>query len=259
MSEPERPAQPAEPERPAQPAEPERPAQPAKAAKPVKSASVPAPVSARSTEPKRPAKSTEPKRPAKAAKSVTPAPVPGPQPVIAAESGAGARTTPWLSLSVGLAVVMVVVLVVVTALLSSHNHHDKTVAASSYLLGTSAKAAETAAVAEVKATLTYDYKTLDADFARAEKGLTPGFRSSYVHTTETSVRPLASKYHAISAASVAASGVSEASLNDATVLLFVDQTVQNTQLPHPRLDRSRIRVSMVRQNGQWLVNHLTPL
>jgi Mce-associated membrane protein len=189
--------------------------------------------------------------------------VPAPEPVTNDDPGdARAGSAPWLNVSVGLAVVMVVVLVVVTALLSSQtsrNNHDKTVAASAYLLGTSAKAAEAAAVAGVKATLTYDYKTLDADFARAEKGLTPGFRASYVHTTETSVRPLASRYHAISAASVAASGVSATSLNDATVLLFVDQTVQNTQLPHPRLDRSRIRVSMVRQNGKWLISHLTPL
>jgi Mce-associated membrane protein len=168
---------------------------------------------------------------------------------------------PWASLSIGLAVVMVILLVVISALLSSQTSKNGNTAAASpaYLLGASAHAAQDAAVAEVKATLTYNYKTLDANFAAAERGLTPSFRVSYSHTTETSVRPLASKYHAISTASVAAAGVSAASENAATLLLFVDQTVQNTQLPHPRLDRSRIRVSMVRTNGHWLINHLAPL
>jgi Mce-associated membrane protein len=169
----------------------------------------------------------------------------------------------------GLAVVVVIVATVVLVLLAvttllvssrtaSKHRHDAAVG-SSYLAGPSALAAEAAATSETRATLTYNYKTLAADFAAAEKGLTPGFRSSYAHTTATSVTPLATKYHAISSATVAAEGVSAASANAATVLLFVDQTVQNSQLPRPRLDRSRIKVSMVKIDGHWLVDHLSPI
>jgi hypothetical protein len=34
---------------------------------------------------------------------------------------------------------------------------------------------------------------------------------------------------------------------------------QNSQLAHPRLDRSRIKVSMVKINGRWLINNLSPI
>jgi len=164
--------------------------------------------------------------------------------------------------AVALAVIAVVLLTVVMQRVSSRsasNHRGATQAEASYLAGPSARAAAAAASTETRATLTYNYKTLAADFATAEKGLTPAFRASYAHTTATSVTPLATKYHAISTASVAATGVSASTATTATVLLFVDQTVQNTQLPQPRLDRSRIVVSMVKVDGRWLVDHLKPL
>jgi Mce-associated membrane protein len=175
----------------------------------------------------------------------------------------GGESSRQLSIvAVVVAAVIVVLLAVVTVLVSSRTasrHRQQSTAAATYLAGPSALAAEAAAATETRATLTYSYKTLPADFAAAEKGLTPRFRASYAHTTSTSVTPLATKYHAISSATVSAGGVSAASANSATVLLFVDQTVQNTQLPRPRLDRSRIKVSMLRINGQWLVDHLSPI
>jgi hypothetical protein len=164
--------------------------------------------------------------------------------------------------AVALAVVALVLLAVVMQQVSSQtaaDHRLQAESAGSYLAGPSAKAAAQAASTEVRATLTYSYKTLHADFLNAEKGLTPAFRTSYDHTTATSVTPLATKYHAVSSASVAGAGVSAATATTATVLLFVDQTVQNTQLPQPRLDRSRIKVAMVKTNGRWLINGLTPL
>ena len=165
-------------------------------------------------------------------------------------------------LSVVVAVIVLVLLAVTTLLVSSRNdarHRQASTSAASYLAGPAAVAAEAAAISETRATLTYSYKTLPADFAAAEKGLTSTFGSNYAHTTATSVTPLATKYHAISSATVTAAGVSVAGANTATVLLFVDQTVQNTQLPRPRLDRSRINVSMLRVNGRWLVNNLSPI
>jgi Mce-associated membrane protein len=43
------------------------------------------------------------------------------------------------------------------------------------------------------------------------------------------------------------------------VLVFVNQTVTNSQLTAPRLDRSRIDVTLVRSNGHWLIDKLTTL
>lgn len=172
------------------------------------------------------------------------------------------RASRALPVAVVIAVALSVLLAVVAQRVSaqtSRAHSQRADSAAAYLAGPNALAAERAAVAETRATLTYSYKTLATDFATAEKGLTPSFRSSYVHTTETSVQPLASKYHAISSATVTAAGVSAASADTATVLVFVDQTVRNTQLPRPRLDRSRISVGMQKINGTWLINHLSPL
>jgi Mce-associated membrane protein len=161
--------------------------------------------------------------------------------------------------AVALAVIGATLVAVVMAKVSSNTDQVTADAAASYLAGANAQAAKAAAVREVTATLTYNYKTLQADFARAEQGLTPRFRTSYEHTTATSVAPLARKYDAISSSEVSAAGTSSISPTTATVLVFANQTVQNTQLAHPRLDRSRIRVSMAKVDGTWLVDNLIPL
>lgn len=158
-----------------------------------------------------------------------------------------------------LAVVAVTVLAVVMQRYSSRTHRVTSDAVASYLAGPGARAAEAAAINEVRATLSYNYKTLPADFAAAEKGLTPNFRSNYAHTTATQVAPNAKKYSAISTADVSAAGVSSAAPKAVTVLVFANQTVQNTLLAHPRLDRTRIKVSMVNLGGKWLIDDLSPL
>jgi Mce-associated membrane protein len=176
----------------------------------------------------------------------------------------GPRRTPLVVVSAALAVALIALVGVVIWQVSSHHgssSHQTAVAASDagYLAGPAAIAAETAASNETKATLTYSYKNLAANFAAAEKGLTPAFSANYRSTTAQKVTPLATKYKATSTAIVSDAGVSAVSANTATVLLFVDQTVENSQLAHPRLDRSRIKVSMVNQGGRWLVSNLSPI
>ena len=43
---------------------------------------------------------------------------------------------------------------------------------------------------------------------------------------------------------------SEASKNKAIVLLFVDQSVTNTKLPDPRIDRSRMKMTLEKVDGR---------
>ena len=120
-------------------------------------------------------------------------------------------------------------------------------------------AALSAASAGVATVLSYNYRSLDHDFSAAEALLTPAFRKAYVATTAKAVQPLAAKYKAVSTAQVSAAGVISASSTRATVLVFVSQTVTNTQLSAPRLDRSRIQVELVHTHGSWLINKLTPI
>ena len=149
-------------------------------------------------------------------------------------------------------VVLAVVAVVLATLLSLRvsDNHEKNQAA------TAALSAATTGVASV---LSYNYKTLDADFGKAEALLTPSFRKSYEATTAKAVQPLAAKYKAVSTAQVSAAGVIAASASKAKVLVFVSQQVTNTQLSAPRLDRSRIEVELVLTHGDWLINKLTPV
>jgi len=120
-------------------------------------------------------------------------------------------------------------------------------------------AAVGAAVGNVATVLSYDYRHLDQDFAAADRLLSPKFRKKYDSTTAKGVRPLAVRYKTITTADVSAAGVIDVSANRALVLVFVNQTSTNTQLAAPRLDRSRIRVSLVRTGGHWLIDDLQPI
>ena len=121
-----------------------------------------------------------------------------------------------------------------------------------------AVAAATSGLATV---LSYDYRHLTSDFADAEALLTPSFRAKYVKTTAAGVEPLAAKYRATSTAVVSpgAAGAISVSTDRAVVLVFVAQTVTNSQLAAPRLDRSRINVSLVRSGSRWLISDLQPV
>lgn len=55
------------------------------------------------------------------------------------------------------------------------------------------------------------------------------------------------------------SAVKSAGKDKAVVVLFVDQSVTNTDQPDPQLDRSRIRATMYKVDGRWLVGYLEAL
>ena len=166
--------------------------------------------------------------------------------------GAGEPGTLASAPALGVLVVLAVVLVVLAALvgLRVSDRHARNSAST---------AALSAASSGVATVLSYNYRSLDHDFATAESLLTPAFRKAYVATTAKAVQPLAAKYQAVSTAQVSAAGVISASSSRAVVLVFVSQTVTNTQLSAPRLDRSRIQVELVHTHGSWLINKLTPL
>jgi Mce-associated membrane protein len=123
----------------------------------------------------------------------------------------------------------------------------------------SGKEAVAAASSKVPTMLSYDYRHLDEDFQRAEALLTPEFRKRYITTTAKAVKPLAAKYKAITSAAVTSAGLVSAEEDEATVLVFVAQTSTNSRAANPRLDRSRVNVTMVRGDGGWLIDDLQPV
>jgi Mce-associated membrane protein len=107
--------------------------------------------------------------------------------------------------------------------------------------------------------LSYDYRHLDADFAAARATLTGGFARDYKVTTTTLVRPGAEQYHVVVKAEVAAQSVVSATADQVVVLLFVNQTTTSTRLDGPKVDLNRVRLTLVKTGGSWLVSKVVAL
>jgi len=122
--------------------------------------------------------------------------------------------------------------------------------------------ASAAARSHAQKILSYDHRTLDADFAAAEKALTGSFKEQYAKTTDTVVRPSAQEYDVVVAAEVVASSVVRASADRVVVLLYVDQTTTSTRLEGPKVDLNRVRMTLTKDgsgDGNWLVSKLDAL
>lgn len=115
--------------------------------------------------------------------------------------------------------------------------------------------------------LSYDYRHLDRDFARARTHLTGSFRTEYGRTTTKVVGPTARKYHGVVKATVAApSGgglpavsVVSAGPDKAVVLLFVNQVTTSTQVTGSRVDLNRVRMTLTRTSEGWKVSAVDAL
>ncbi|MFD8370940.1 hypothetical protein ACFV2Z_09215 [Streptomyces sp. NPDC059688] len=115
--------------------------------------------------------------------------------------------------------------------------------------------------------LSYDYRHLDRDFSRAHGLLTGHFRDQYGKTTKAAVAPTATKYHGVVKATVAtpadgsapAVSVVSATPDRAVVLLFVNQVTRSTQVPQPRLDLNRVRMTLTRTSEGWKVSGVDAL
>lgn len=116
---------------------------------------------------------------------------------------------------------------------------------------------ELVAVAETYAVnlTTYDHTRLDQDFARVMEVATGQFRTEY-EVAQQSLRELIVKFKGKATGTVLARAV--LGLEDGTgeVLLFVDQTVTNSNSEQPKIDRLRMRMGLEKQSGRWLINKL---
>jgi Mce-associated membrane protein len=126
-----------------------------------------------------------------------------------------------------------------------------------------AEQARTAAVAAAEThavdVLSYDHRHLGRDFKHARAVLTGDFERDYVRTTRRVVRPTAEQVEAVVKAEVVASSVVRAEANRAVVLLFVNQTTTSNRLDGPKIDRNRVKLTMTKVDGQWLVSQVAAL
>ncbi|MDQ2728141.1 MAG: hypothetical protein M3Y91_09840, partial [Actinomycetota bacterium] len=105
----------------------------------------------------------------------------------------------------------------------------------------------------------YDYRNLTgpgSTFGQVLKNATPAFRKNFQSTSGT-LDKLLTQYNATATGKVISAGVASFSSTRAVVLLFIDQTVNNSvQKSASATQPLRTQVTLLRQNGTWLIDDL---
>ncbi|MGV0769692.1 Mce protein [Mycobacterium syngnathidarum] len=117
------------------------------------------------------------------------------------------------------------------------------------IANSSAAALNTASTYAVTLT-SVDTDNLDANFAAVLDGSTGDFHDMYAKSS-SQLRKLLVDHKATGHGVVVNSAVKSATTDEVVVLLFVDQTVTNTEVPDPRVDRSRMVMTMQNVDGRW--------
>ncbi|MGH9094723.1 MAG: hypothetical protein ACRDXE_06130, partial [Acidimicrobiales bacterium] len=163
--------------------------------------------------------------------------------------GEGARRRRWptpIAAAVGLVIVVLVVAVIYSGL--RIHHDDQVSAARSSALAT--------ATADGRLIGTFHYQHLDADLAAVEARSTPAFAKQY-KTARSALTKVLEQYKANSDGTVVGAGVQSASTSHAVVLVFVNQGVTNSAIgSKPRNEASRLRLTLDRVHGKWLLSNV---
>ena len=122
-------------------------------------------------------------------------------------------------------------------------------------LDSAARAATDAARAYGVALTSVDSNTLDQDFTAVLDGATGEFKDMYTRSSGQ-LRQLLMDNKATGEGTVLDAAVKSATPTKVEVLLFIDQTVTNAAAPDPRVDRSRVAMTMELVDGRWLASRV---
>ncbi|MEN4479474.1 Mce protein [Mycolicibacterium cosmeticum] len=111
--------------------------------------------------------------------------------------------------------------------------------------------ARQAAVQYAQVLTSIDSGHVDDNFAAVLNGATGEFKDMYTKSS-LQLRQLLIDNKATANGVVVESAIQSATRDRAVVLLMVDQTVTNTARPDPRVDRSRMKMTMELVDGRWL-------
>ncbi|MFL6062969.1 MAG: J domain-containing protein [Marmoricola sp.] len=125
------------------------------------------------------------------------------------------------------------------------------------------EAATSVAERAASAVLAYDYRDMSQSRANAEKFLTPAYRKVYEKNFDGLLNGSAGFPGVVSTKTVVSADVLSSAVVDATpdrvrVLVFVNQNTAQAGGQAKVID-NRVEITMVRQNGAWLVDKLDPL
>jgi len=110
--------------------------------------------------------------------------------------------------------------------------------------------AQRTAVSYAQVLTSIDSNNVDQNFKEVLDGATGEFKDMYSQSS-VELRQLLIENKATAHGVVIDSAVQSVSKDRAVVLLFVDQAVANTKLPDPRIDRSRMKMTLEKADGRW--------
>jgi Mce-associated membrane protein len=158
---------------------------------------------------------------------------------------------PWWARTSTLVVVVVVLFVVsgaVTAWLRISDLQERVDSLEAQTLA--AESARQDAILLAEDLATYDYRDLGGNFRHVAARATDRF-AGQLRTLTEELGPELQQTRAVATATARSAGVVRADDAKAVVMVFVDQTVTNTRSPEPRVERSRMELSLVRDSGVW--------
>ncbi|MFC4945936.1 hypothetical protein [Pseudonocardia sp. GCM10023141] len=105
---------------------------------------------------------------------------------------------------------------------------------------------------------TYDYRKIDDNFTLVSQNSSAAFAKQYKEVSDQ-LSGIIKQYQGVSEGTVVDAGVASGDTSRVDVVLFVDQKITNTQAKDPRVDRSRMKMSLVSDAGTWKIDSLTLL
>jgi Mce-associated membrane protein len=169
----------------------------------------------------------------------------------AAETGEGASVPPrrrrWLRrILTAVAGIVVVALLALSGFLAWQFKQNNDTAAAG-------RAALAAAQSYAVALTSIDTTNVDQNFTQVLDGATGEFKDMYSQSA-SQLRQVLIDNKAMSKGIVVDSAIKSATKTKVDVLLFVDQSVTNTVNPEPRIDRSRVAITMELVDNRWLAS-----
>ncbi|OBJ64630.1 tetratricopeptide repeat protein [Mycobacterium asiaticum] len=110
--------------------------------------------------------------------------------------------------------------------------------------------AQQAAVKYAQVLTSIDSNNVDENFRQVLDGATGEFKDMYTQSS-VQLRQLLIDNKATAHGVVVDSAIASETTNRVVVLVFIDQTVANMAVPDPRIDRSRIKMTMEKVDGRW--------
>ncbi|MBB5913208.1 Mce-associated membrane protein [Nocardia transvalensis] len=132
-----------------------------------------------------------------------------------------------------------------------------------YWSDSQAESARTDSVAAARRTVqsmfSYDFHTVDTELPKVGDSLTPAFRKDFLKLVNEVIAKGAKEKELTVQANTQASGVVSAEREHAVVLLYLNQVTTSKDAPQGNVTPSRVRVSLDKEDGHWLVGQVNPI